>query len=146
MPYNLAQATVAAGTVFPQSLSASFVDTHQYPLLSTAYNDGTFERSLMQDFVNPPRALRTWTLSQRLTETQLATLLNFWEQDTQGGLYPFYFYDPFDVLDGQQIGSNYDPAGDNTLGRAICFFRGDWSQQLLLGRHAVPSLLLVEVA
>jgi hypothetical protein len=146
MPYNLQPAAVAAGTVFPKSLSTSFVDARAYPLLSTAYNDGTVERSLIQDGVNPPRAPRTWVLGQRLTTAQLTTLLNFWENQTQGGLNPFYFYDPFDIVPPAQIGSNYDPTGDNTQGRAICFFRGDWAQQTGLSRHTVPNLTLVEVA
>jgi hypothetical protein len=117
-----------------------------YPLLSATYNDGTFERSLIVDTVNPPRMLHTWVLAQRLTTAQLATLLNFWETQTEGGLNPFYFYDPFDVLPGQHIGSNYDASGDNTQGRVICFFRGDWAQRTDLGRHTGPNLTLVEVA
>jgi hypothetical protein len=132
--------------VFPKSLSASFVDTRLYPVLSTSYNDGTIEQSLIQDGVNAPRWLRTYAQAQRLTAAQLATLRNFWETTVQGGLYPFYFYDPWDVLPGQEIGSNFDPTGDNTQGRVTCFFRGDWSQQGQLSRHVVPSLLLVEVA
>jgi hypothetical protein len=146
MPYNLTPASVAPGTVLPKSLSTSFVETHIYPLLSVTYNDGTFERSLIQDGVNPPRWLRTWILSKRLTTSQLSTLLNFWEINAKGGLNPFYFYDPFDVLPGQHIGSNYDPTGDNQQGRVICFFRGDWAQRTELGRHIIPGLTLVEVA
>ena len=146
MPYNLSPATVTPGTVFPKSLSQSFVETRIYPLLFTVYNDGTFERSLIQDGVNPPRALRTWTLAKRLTTAQLATLRDFWENHAVGGLNPFYFYDPHDVLPGQHIGTNYDPTGNNVQGRVICFFRGNWSQRTDLGRHMGPSLNLVEVA
>ena len=146
MPYNLAPVAVAPGIVLPQSLNLSFVHTEIYPLLSITYNDGTFERSLIQDFVNAPRSLRTWALSKRLTTAQLTTLLNFWETQTHGGLYPFYFYDPFDILPGAKIGSNYDAAGNNTQGRVVCFFRGDWGQRTELGRHVVPGLTLVEIA
>ena len=49
MPYNLQPAQVAAGAVFPQLLCTSFVDTRQYPVLSTLYNDGSNERSMVQD-------------------------------------------------------------------------------------------------
>jgi hypothetical protein len=146
MPSNLTPAAVAPGTVLPQSLCLSFVMTAIYPLLSIAYNDGAFERSLIQDFVNPPRALRTWILAKRLTTAQLTTLHDFWETRAGGGLNPFYFYDPFGVLPGQKIGSNFDPTGDNTQGRVICFFRGDWAQRTELGRHVIPNLTLVEVA
>jgi hypothetical protein len=146
MPYNLTVVPVAAGAVLPQSLSTSFVMTAIYPVLSIAYNDGTFERSLIQDFVNAPRALRTWILTKRLSTAQLTALQNFWYNQALGGLNPFYFYDPFGVLPGQKIGSNFDATGDNTQGRVVCFFRGDWAQRTELGRHVVPSLTLVESA
>ena len=146
MPYNLSPAAVVPGTVLPKSLSTSFVETRIYPMLSITYNDGSFERSLIQDGVNPPRALRTWTLAKRLTTAQLSSLLDFWENKARGGLNPFYFYDPHDVLPGHHVGSNYDATGNSTQGRVICFFRGDWSQRTDLGRHMGPSLNLVEVA
>lgn len=146
MPLNLIPATVAPGTVLPQSLNTSFVVTMVYPLLSVTYNDGTFERSLIEDFVNPPRALRTWILAKRLTTPQLTALDHFWQVQTLGGLNPFFFYDPFGVLPGQKTGSNYDATGDNTQGRVVCFFRGDWGQRTDMGRHTVPNLTLVEVA
>ena len=146
MPYNLKPATVVPGTVLPQTLSTSFVETLVYPLLSVSYNDGTFERSLIRDGTNAPRALRTWMMAKRLTTAQLLVLSNFWVNQAVGGLYPFYFYNPTDVLPGQHIGSNYDPLGNNTQGRVICFFRGDWAQRTDLGRHTGPNLTLVEVA
>lgn len=146
MPYNLAPATIAPGVVLPQSLSTSFVEGHAYPLLATMYNDGTYERSLIVDGVNPARALRTWALAKRLTTAQLDTLRQFWENTTQGGLNPFYFYVPMDVLPGHKIGSNYDPTGSNQQGRVKAFFRGDWGEQTNLGRHTIPNLTLIEVA
>ena len=68
---------------------------------------------------------------------------NFWQTVTQGGLYPFYFYNPFNA---DPIGSNFDPTGTNVNGRVAVFFRGDWSQKTDLARHTGPSLLLVETA
>ena len=146
MPANLQAAVVAPGTVLPQSLSTSFTETRVFPLLSVVYNDGTLERSLIQDGVNPPRALRTWVMSKRLTTAQLTDLDTFWQTDTLGGLNPFYFYDPFGVLPGEHPGSNYDATGDNTQGRVTVFFRGDWAQRTELGRHVIPNLTIVEVA
>jgi hypothetical protein len=50
-----------------------------------------------------------------LTASALSALYNFWV--TQNAeLTPFAFYNPFDVASGQQIGSSYDPAGNNTRG------------------------------
>jgi hypothetical protein len=146
MPLNIANASVAAGAVLPQSLSTSFVETYAYPMLTMFYNDGTFERSLITDGVNPIVALRTWLLAKRLTTAQLNSLLNFWEVTVQGGLQPFYFYDPFDVPPGARIGSNYDSTGVNAQGRVTVFFRGDWGHRTELGRHVVPSLTMIEVA
>lgn len=143
MPYNLVPVKIANGAVLPQSLCTSFVETYLYPLLATTYNDGSFERSLIVDGVNGPRYLRTFALAKALATAQLAALSNFWETVTQGGLYPFYFYNPFDA---QPVGSNYDPTGTNVNGRVAVFFRGDWAQRTNLARHAAPNLLLIETA
>jgi hypothetical protein len=141
MPYNLVPVQIV--NVLPQSLCASFVETYDYALLGTIYNDGTFERSLIVDGVNPPRALRTFAQSKRLTNAQLNTLWTFWSATAQGGLYAFYFYNPFDA---DPVGSNYDPTGTETIGRVPVFFRGDWSQRSALSRYRVENLLLVETA
>jgi hypothetical protein len=143
MPYNLVPVKIANGAVLPQALCSSFVETYQYPVLATDYNDGSHESSLIVDGVNAPRYLRTFVLSRRLTTAQLAALSNFWATVAQGGLYPFYFYNPFDVA---PIGSNYDPTGTNINGRVPVFFRGDWAQTTALSRHTVSSLMLVETA
>lgn len=143
MPYNLVPVKIANGAVLPQSLCSSFVETYSYPLLSTPYNDGTFERSLIVDGVNAPRYLRTFALAKRLVTAQLNALSNFWQTVTYGGLYPFYFYNPFDAV---PVGSNYDPTGTEVIGRVPVFFRGDWSQRTDLSRHAVQNLLLIETA
>ena len=143
MPYNLVPVKIANGAVLPQMLCASFTETYEYPILATDYNDGTHESSLIVDGANAPRYARTFAMSNRLTSAQLAALSNFWTATTQGGLYPFYFYNPFDV---DPIGSNYDPTGTNVNGRVPVFFRGDWSQRSALGRHTGPNLLLIETA
>ena len=142
MPYNLTPVKIANGAVLPQSLCSSFAETYEYPILATTYNDGSYEASLIVDGVNPPRYLRTFAQTSRLTTAQLETLWDFWRIVTEGGLYPFYFYNPFDVA---PIGSNYDPAGANVNGRVPVFFRGNWAQQTAIARHSV-SLLLVETA
>lgn len=146
MPSNLLPASVAQGAVLPQSLSTSFVMMAVYPLLSASYNDGTFERSLIVDGTNAARAMRTWMLAKRVTTPQLTALWNFWSTQAVGGLNPFYFYDPFGVLPGHHIGSNYDGSGNNTQGRVTCYFRGDWAQRTDPGRHTIPGLTLIEVA
>jgi hypothetical protein len=146
MPGNLTAATVSpTATVFPQSLSTLFTLSANFPLLNTMYHDGTIENSEIKDGVNPPQAFRVWTLSKRITTAQLATLRTFWET-VEGGLNPFYFYDPYQPLSGHAIGSNYDATGVSSQGRVKVFFRGNWAQQTELGRHVVPNLVLVEVA
>lgn len=112
----------------------------------TSYHDGTVERSLVQDGVNAPRPARVWVLGKRLTTAQLSALLTFWEVTVGGGLRPLYFYDPYGVLSGHAIGSNYDATGVSTQGRVTAFMRGNWAQRTGLGRHDVPNLQIVEVA
>ena len=141
MPYNLTPVEIV--NVMPESLCLAFTETYQYPLLSALYNDGSYECSLIVDGVNPARYLRTFGISKRLSTAELAAMWNFWQGVAQGGLNPFYFYNPFEA---QPIGSNYDPTGTNTTGRVPVFFRGDWSQRTDLGRHGGPNLLLVETA
>jgi hypothetical protein len=144
MPGLLAFATPATGVVLPNSLCTSFVETIQYPLLTVDYHRGERERSLVTDTVSTPRPLRTWQLAKRLTVAQLATLLTFWEVTVEAGLRPFIWYDPFAVL---PVGSSYDATGNNSTGRVVVKFRGDWSHALTVGvRVDVPNLALVEVA
>ena len=80
-----------------------------------------------------------------LSASALAALYDFWVSQN-AGLIPFAFYNPFDVATGQQIGSNYDPAGNNTQGRVTVVFRGNWAQATDLARSNVQGLELLEVA
>lgn len=143
MPGNL-QAASPSG-VMPQNLCTAFTEQRQFPLLSTPpYHDGTIERSLIQDGVNLPASLRSWKLTERLTATDLQTLKTFFEgQD--GGLTPFYFYNPMEPDSGQPIGSNYDPTGVSTIGRHACVFRGNWSETVSLSLTDTP-LEIEEIA
>lgn len=144
MPGSLQQAAPTA--VFPSSLSTSFSLSLVYPILiAPLYNDGTIERSMIEDGVNTPIPLRIWRLSKLLTITQLTTLLSFWETTVFGGWRPFYFYDPFSPFPGNAIGSNYDATGVSTVGRATVHFRGNWSHTVHITRTQVPDLTLVEV-
>jgi hypothetical protein len=101
------------------------------------YHDGTTERSLLSDGVNVPASVRKWKLSRKLTPANLVILRDFFEQQG-GGLIPFYFYNPFEIEPPALIGSNYDPTGDNTIGRHVCVFRGDWSETVGIARTAIP--------
>ena len=143
MPGSLALAVVTpTATVFPSSLSTSFTEiVGPFPMLVSTYHDGSSDRSLITDWPtsNPPRPIRVWTLTKRLTTTQLSTLRPFWETTVAAGLRPFYFYDPF------AVGVVYDPTGLLTTGRVTCFFRGSWSETVGLGRTDVGQLQLVEV-
>jgi hypothetical protein len=160
MPGNVTPAPLQSPiAVLPQSLCTAFVSTRVYPMLSISYHDAAMDRFLIVDTVNPSRWLRTWTLAKRLDSTVHASdsplydpsgltpfddLYNFYHLTTQGGLYPFYFYDPFDIEFGNAIGSNFDSTGGGTQGRVAVYFRGDWRHSVTLGRVDVPNLLLVE--
>lgn len=143
MPYNLVPVRIAPGAVLPHLLCTAFTETYQYPVQAADYNDGTHENGLIVDGANQPRYARTFVMSNRLTSAQLASLSNFWQTVARGGLYPFYFYNPWDAA---PIGSNFDPTGTNIDGRVAVFFRGNWAQRTALARYTGPTLLLVETA
>jgi hypothetical protein len=138
MPGNLQPA--APNGVMPASLCTAFTEVREYAQLQNQYHDGTIHRSQLAQ-----TSRRTYRLSKRLGAAALAALWNFWVSQN-GGLTPFAFYDPFDVAEGEQIGSNYDPTGNSTQGRVTVAFRGSWAQATDLARSNVQGLELVEVA
>jgi len=130
----------------PKGLNTLYQESRAFPLLYVEYHDGTAERSLIVDGVNAPRPQRIWRLARRLTDAQLTAMQDFWEDTTKGGLYRFYYYDPYDVVPGTPIGSNYDPGGGSTQGRVTVMFTSHtWQQQSTLARTNVGGLDLIEV-
>lgn len=138
MPGNVANAAPSA--VMPASLCTAFVESREYAGLRNQYHDGTPERALLAQ-----TSRHTFKLSKRLSASLLTALKTFWDAQN-GGMTPFLFYNPLDVAPGQQIGSNYDPAGNSTVGRVTVVFRGNWSQATGLARTDVPQIELIEVA
>jgi hypothetical protein len=136
MPGNLTQ--ILPTTVLPQTLCTAFQEMRAYEYLQSTYNDGTIQRGQL---VQTSR--RTFHLSKRLDAATLATLYAFWVAQ---GVTAFFFYNPWEVLAGQQIGSNYDPTFVNLQGLLTVVFRGNWSQATDVCRTNVQSLQLVEVA
>ena len=135
MPGNLAAA--APSGVLPKSLCTAFTETRVLPMLIQQYHDGTSERSLIQDGVNLPESIRIWKQTRKLDADAMTLLVAFFEGQ-QGGLTPFFFYDPYEVTLGQRIGSNWDPTGASVQGRHTCVFRGDWNQTTNMGRSEAP--------
>lgn len=138
MPGNLIQSEPDG--VMPLSLCTAFIEVREYIQVQNQYHDGTVHRSQLAQ-----TSRRTFRLSKRLNASALASLYNFWDSQN-AGLRPFAFYDPFDVQSGQQIGSNFDPTGNNTRGRVTVVFRGNWAQATEIARSNVRELELVEVA
>ena len=139
MPGNLQNA--APSGVIPASLCTAFTELREYVQLQNQYRDGTIQRSQLAQ-----TSRRTFRANKRLSASALATLYSFLAAHN-GGLTPFLFYNPFDVLAGQQIGSNYDPTGNNTQGRVTVVFRNNaWAQSTDLCRTNVQGLEMVEVA
>jgi hypothetical protein len=124
----------------PASLSTAFTESREYAQLQNQYRDGTIQRSQLSQ-----TSRRTFRLSKRLSAAVLSALYSFWVSQ-KGGLTPFAFYNPFEVVASQQIGSNFDPTGNNTQGRVTVVFRGSWVQATDLARSNVQGLELVEVA
>jgi hypothetical protein len=138
MPANIL-AAVPNG-VMPFSLCTAFTETREYAQLQNQYRDGTIQRAQLAQ-----TSRRTFRPNMRLDASLLATLYSFVESQNFGAT-PFLFYNPFDVLAGQQIGSNFDAAGNNIQGRVTVVMRGNWAQASDLCRSNVQSLQLVEVA
>jgi|AmaraimetP72IA01_FD_contig_31_1271485_length_736_multi_11_in_0_out_0_2 hypothetical protein len=133
--------------VLPQGLATSFQMTRVFPILTLAYHDGTVEGSLITDTVNPPRPARVWRTARRMPVAKLIELRNFWETVVFGGAYPFWFYDPYDIVPPNCPGSNYDATGASTQGRVSVFFRGNWKETISGPTLSdVADLVLVEVA
>jgi hypothetical protein len=138
MPGNLVQAE--PNGVMPESLCTVFTELREFAQLQNQFHDGTIQRSQLAQ-----TSRRTFRLNKRLNASALSALYNFWVSQN-GGLTSFAFYNSFDVGVGQQIGSNYDPTGANTLGRVTVVFRGTWAQATDLARTNVQGLELIEVA
>jgi hypothetical protein len=138
MPGNLAQAE--PNGVMPASLCTAFTESREYAGLQNQFHDGTIQRSQLAQ-----TSRRTFRLNKRLNALALSALYNFWAAQN-GGLTPFAFYNPFDVAAGQQIGSNYDPTGNETRGRVTVVFRGNWVQSTDVARTNAPTLEITEVA
>ena len=139
MPGNLLAAE--PNGVMPVTLCAAFTEDREYAQLQNTYADGTIQRSQLAQ-----TSRRTFRQNKRLSATQLSTLYTFMQTVNFGGA-PFLFYNPFEVLAGQQIGSNYDPTGNNVQGRVTVRFATDsWMQMTDVCRTNVNNLQLVEVA
>ena len=138
MPGNIL-AAVPNG-VLPFSLCTAFSEAREYAQLQNQYRDGTIQRAQLAQ-----TSRRTFQPNMRLDAALLSTLYTFLTLQNFG-MTPFLFYNPFDVLAGQQIGSNYDATGNNTQGRVTVVVRGNWSQLSDLCRTNVQGLQLIEVA
>jgi hypothetical protein len=138
MPGNLTQSE--PNGVMPASLCTAFTELREYAQLQNQFHDGTVQRSQLAK-----TSRRTFRLNKRLNASMLASLYAFWVSQN-GGFTPFAFYNPFEVASGQQIGSNYDPAGNSTQGRSVVVFRGKWTQATEIARSNLQGLELVEVA
>lgn len=138
MPGNVA-AAVPTG-VMPQGLCLAFSEAREYPILAASYHDGTQETSLVTDGVNAPGSIRTWKQSKRLKAADAIALRAFFEGQA-GGLTPFYYYNPFEVLPGTAIGSNWDPTGSTIEGRHTVVFRGNWTETVGLALTDMPAEL-----
>jgi hypothetical protein len=134
-------------------LYTSFEETRIFPVLTQQYHDNTIERHLIQDGVNAPESIRTWKLSARVTSyadtgrpgaLNLQSLRDFFNSH-YGGLIPFTWYHPYET-DDAPVGSNYDPAGDNEIGRHVVRFSSmTWTETTDMALTTV-SFELQEIA
>jgi len=141
MPGNVQLADVGSPVrVFPHTLCRSFVQVSEIPAVVNEYRDGTTHRSKQADV---PR--RRWRMEKTLAAALAETLRDFFITTCRGGLWAFYFYDPFEPATGQPVGSNYDATGVSTQGRYKAVFVSQWQESLSIARTDVP-LEILEVA
>ena len=144
MPGNLSAASSVG--VLPQTLCTAFTETRLYPVLTNTYHDGTYQASVITDGVNAASSIKTWSLTKKLTPSNLATLKTFYEGTAVGSLNAWYFYDPFSPASGQRIGSNYDSTGTSTQGRYTCRFTNQAWEETTGMQRTVVSISFQEVA
>ena len=133
MPGNVAAATVAG--IMPQTLCTAFTEIREFVELQSEYHDGTVQKSQLAT-----ASRKSFRLAKRISASDLGILKTFWDSHYASA---FYFYNP---AEGTPVGSNYDPAGNNTLGRYPCVFRGAWNQSTDVGRSILPGVEIVEIA
>ena len=138
MPGNLV--APSPNGVMPATLCTAFTEQREYVQLQNQYHDGTVQRAQLAQ-----TSRRAFRMAKRLSVAALSAIYDFWVSQN-AGLCPFTFYDPFDVADGEQIGSNYDATGVNAQGRLTVVFRGNWAQATDIARTNVQGLELAEVA
>lgn len=135
MPGSVANAVVSE--VMPALLASQFTRSDSWAVQQNRYANGEVEsRSQVTS------SLRRWEADLIGDAAALADWKDFWE-DTKHAA--FYFYDPFEPVSGQPIGSNFDATGVATTGRYKVAWEGSWSQQMTLGRFSA-RMALVEVA
>ena len=119
----------------PYSLCAQFQQSREWAIDMNIYRDGRVQRAVLV-----ATSRKRWSLTKRLTATQLDALRAFFT-DRIGGYQEFYFYD---VWETSPV-FTYDPTGSAAVGRYAVRFDGPWRQSLNLGRHEA-TLGLVEVS
>lgn len=135
MPGSVANAVVS--TVMPALLASQFVRSDSWAVQQVAYANGEIEsRSQVTS------SLRRWEADLIGDADALADWKDFWEATKHAA---FYFYDPFEPVSGQPIGSNFDATGVSTTGRFKVCWEGSWRQQMTLGRFSA-RMVLREVA
>ena len=117
MPGNVQNAV--ASTVMPWTLCKSFMREQTWPAAQNEYADG---RRQIRKLAGNSR--KRWTLSQRLTAAQLATLRTFYLA-RKGALEAFYFYDVWETSPR----FTWDAGGAATDGRYKVRFDGEFSSE-----------------
>lgn len=122
-------------TVMPSSLSRTFVQEREYPVLGNEYRQGESQRS-----VQVSNSRKRWRLAKRLAPVALAALRDYYDA-RRGSTEPFYFYDPYET----NPRFTHDPTGQATAGRYTVRFANPWTESLTLGR-ADLAIELIELA
>lgn len=133
MPGNVANAVVAG--VMPESLCYAFEAIREWAVLENLYVDGVSQRA-----VRTTTSRKAWSITKRLTASELEELRDFFE--ARRGIEAFYFYDGTETSPKW----TYDESGVATIGRyTVVFHEKSWSQVVGIGARGEVSLTIIEV-
>jgi hypothetical protein len=124
--------------VLPFTLCTAFREERTWAMLENEYRDGESQRNLLVDDHRVQ-----WRQSKKLPPDDMDALRAFYDL-MLGPTQVFWYYDPFDVLPHQEIGTNWDSTGGNPQGRHPVRFDSSFSQTAGVGM-ATADIVLIEV-
>lgn len=114
--------------VLPYALCSAFSEQRAVPVVANVdYPDGRYQAR-----AQAATSRKGWSITQRMTVAQWATLLDFYD-DGDGPVSPFFFY---------PLEDDHDPTGASATGRWLVRFEGSIQHTMTPARSGVQFKLL----